>query len=146
MRTHRIYLQIPVCPLIGQRSLAGAIGGRGRDSHRPNRCTSRWRTRRCRLAAQLANCREHLASMAEQDAHILEVLVSQMRQHRGIHAVLGEALAVLGQQPVGSNRFIDKLLVTRPTWHQGGSLLYGEATIVNRNPYSVWQVIIACDL
>ena len=35
--------------------------------------------------------------MAEQDAHILEVLVSQMRQHRDIDAVLGEALAVLGQ-------------------------------------------------
>jgi len=49
-------------------------------------------------------------------------------------------------EPVGSNRLIDKLLVTRPTWHQGGGLLYGEATIVNRNPHSVWQVIIACDL
>jgi hypothetical protein len=38
------------------------------------------RARRCRLAAQLANCCEHLASMAKQDAHILEVLVSQMRR------------------------------------------------------------------
>jgi hypothetical protein len=47
--------------------------------------------RRRRLAAQLANCHEHLASMAEQDAHILEVLISQMRQHRDIDAILGEA-------------------------------------------------------
>jgi hypothetical protein len=49
------------------------------------------------LAAQLANCREHLASMAEQDTHILEVLVSEMRQHRDIDAVLGKALAVFRQ-------------------------------------------------
>jgi hypothetical protein len=35
--------------------------------------------------------------MAEQDAHILEVLVSQMRQYRDIDAVLGETLGVLGQ-------------------------------------------------
>ena len=35
--------------------------------------------------------------MAEQDAHILEVLVSQMRQHRDIDAVLSETLGVLGQ-------------------------------------------------
>src|SRR5215471_1344643 len=34
---------------------------------------------------------------AEQDAHILEVLVSQMRQHRDIDAVLSETLGVLGQ-------------------------------------------------
>jgi hypothetical protein len=35
--------------------------------------------------------------MAEQDAHILEVLISQMRQHRDIDAIFGEAFAVLGQ-------------------------------------------------
>ena len=34
--------------------------------------------------------------MAEQDAHILEVLVSEMRQHREVDAVLSEAPAVLG--------------------------------------------------
>ena len=35
--------------------------------------------------------------MAEQDAHILEILISQMRQHGDIDAVFGEALPVLGQ-------------------------------------------------
>src|SRR5262249_9387474 len=35
--------------------------------------------------------------MAEQEAHILEVLVSQMRQHRDIDAVLSETLGVLEQ-------------------------------------------------
>ena len=49
-------------------------------------------------------------------------------------------------EPVGSNQLIDKLLVTRLTWHRGGGLLSAEATIINRNPHSVWQVIIACDL
>jgi hypothetical protein len=47
-------------------------------------------------------------------------------------------------ESAGSNRLIDKLLVTRLTWHRGGGLLYGEATIVNRNPHSVSQVIIGC--
>ena len=55
-------------------------------------------------------------------------------------------MAANAAEPAGSNRLIDKLLVTRPTWHQGGGLVYGEATIVNRNPHSVWQVIIACEL
>jgi hypothetical protein len=55
-------------------------------------------------------------------------------------------MAANAAEPVGSNRIIDKLLVTRPTWHQGGGLLYGEATIVNRNARSVRQVIIACDV
>ena len=49
-------------------------------------------------------------------------------------------------EPGGSNRLVDKLLVTRLTWHRGGGLLFAEATIVNRNPHSVWQVIITCDL
>ena len=49
-------------------------------------------------------------------------------------------------EPAGSNRLVDKLLVTRLTWHRGGGLLFAEATIVNRNPHSVWQVIITCDL
>jgi hypothetical protein len=35
--------------------------------------------------------------MAEQGAHILEVLVSQMRQHRDIDAVLSETLGVSGR-------------------------------------------------
>jgi hypothetical protein len=56
---------------------------------------TKWPRRR-RFAAQLANCRQHLASMAEENAHILEVLVSQMRKHRDIDAVLSEAFAVLG--------------------------------------------------
>jgi hypothetical protein len=34
--------------------------------------------------------------MPEQDAHILKVMVSQMRQHRDIDAVLAKALGVLG--------------------------------------------------
>ena len=55
-------------------------------------------------------------------------------------------MAVKAAEPVSSNRLVDKLTVTRPTWHRGAGLLYGEATIVNRNPQSVWQVIITCDL
>jgi len=55
-------------------------------------------------------------------------------------------MAADAAEPVGPNRLIDKLLVTRLTWHRGGGLLYGEATIVNRNPHSVSQVIIKCDL
>ena len=49
-------------------------------------------------------------------------------------------------ESASSNRLIDKLLVTRLTWHRGGGLLYGEATIVNRNPHSVSQVIITCEM
>ena len=55
-------------------------------------------------------------------------------------------MAANAAEPVGSNRLIDKLLVTRLTWHRGGGLLYGEATIVNRNPHSVSQVIITCEM
>ena len=49
-------------------------------------------------------------------------------------------------ESAGSNRLIDKLLVTRLTWHRGDGLLYGQATIVNRNPHSVSQVIITCEM
>src|SRR6185312_4412661 len=55
-------------------------------------------------------------------------------------------MAVNAAEPASTDRPIDKLTVNRPTWHQGGGLLYGEATIDNRNPYSVRQVIIMCDL
>jgi len=55
-------------------------------------------------------------------------------------------MAADAAEPAGSNRLIDKLLVTRLTWHRGGGLLSADATIVNRNPHSVWQVIITCDL
>jgi hypothetical protein len=55
-------------------------------------------------------------------------------------------MAANAAELVGSNQLIDKLLVTRLTWHRGGGLLSAEATIINRNPHSVWQVIIACDL
>jgi hypothetical protein len=55
-------------------------------------------------------------------------------------------MAANAAEPVASNRLIDKLLVTRLTWHRGGGLLYGEATIVNRNPHSVSQVIITCEM
>ena len=48
-------------------------------------------------------------------------------------------MAANAAEPAGSNRLIDKLLVTRLTWHRGGGLLYGEATVANRNPYSVSQ-------
>jgi hypothetical protein len=50
------------------------------------------------------------------------------------------------EAPVGQDRPIDNLTVTNATWHLGGGLLYGEATIDNRNPYSINQVIIMCDL
>ena len=49
-------------------------------------------------------------------------------------------------EPVGSNRLVDKLLVTGLTWHREDGLLYAEATIVNRNPHSVSQVIITCEM
>jgi hypothetical protein len=52
----------------------------------------------------------------------------------------GAEEASVGQDP------IDNLTVTSSTWHLGGGLLYGEATIDNRNSYSVKQVIIMCDL
>jgi hypothetical protein len=39
----------------------------------------------------------------------------------------------------------DNVSVSRPTWHRGGGLLYGEVTIRNRNPYPVSHVIITCD-
>jgi hypothetical protein len=55
-------------------------------------------------------------------------------------------MAANAAEPAGSKRLVDKLLVTRLTWHRGGGLLSAEATIVNRNPQSVWQVIITCDL
>ena len=55
-------------------------------------------------------------------------------------------MAANAAEPVGSNRLVDKLLVTGLTWHQGDGLLYGEATIVNRNPHSVSQVIITCEM
>ena len=54
--------------------------------------------------------------------------------------------AANASEPVSSDRLIENLAVTRPVWHRGGGLLYGEVTIVNRNLYSVRQVIIACDL
>ena len=55
-------------------------------------------------------------------------------------------VAANAAEPAGSNRLTDKLLVTRLIWHRGGGLLSAEATIVNRNLHSVWQVIITCDL
>jgi hypothetical protein len=55
-------------------------------------------------------------------------------------------MAANAAEPADSNRLIDKLLVTRLTWQRGGGLLSADATIVNRNPHSVWQVIITCDL
>jgi hypothetical protein len=55
-------------------------------------------------------------------------------------------MAANAAEPAASNRLIDKLLVTGLTWHRGGGLLYGEATIVNRNPHSVSQVIITCEM
>jgi hypothetical protein len=55
-------------------------------------------------------------------------------------------VAANAAEAADSNRLVDKLLVTRLTWHRGGGLLSAEATIVNRNPHSVWQVIITCDL
>ena len=49
------------------------------------------------LVAELANRREHFSSVTEQNANILEVLVSHMRQHRAIDFVLGETFGILGQ-------------------------------------------------
>ncbi len=42
----------------------------------------------CGFSLRLADCREHLASVTQQHACILEVLFSQMRQHGDIKTVL----------------------------------------------------------
>jgi len=47
--------------------------------------------------------------------------------------------------PETEARPIDKLSVSRPTWHRGGALLYGEVTIRNGNDFPVTDVIISCD-
>jgi len=44
-----------------------------------------------------------------------------------------------------TDRTVDNVTVSRPTWHRGGGLLYGEVTIRNHNPYAVRHVIISCD-
>jgi hypothetical protein len=33
----------------------------------------------------------------------------------------------------------------RPVWRRGSGLLYAAITLMNVNPYPVWNVIIACD-
>jgi hypothetical protein len=54
-------------------------------------------------------------------------------------------LAVAGEGASLPNRAVDHLSVASPSWHRGAGLLYGEVTVRNRNPYSVVNVIIACD-
>ena len=49
-----------------------------------------------RRAGKLADGREHLPAMPEQDADVLEVLIGQMAEYRDIDLVLGKALGVLG--------------------------------------------------
>jgi hypothetical protein len=44
---------------------------------------------------KLRDSREHFAPMPEQDADLLEVLVGQVMQDRGINSILGKALCVL---------------------------------------------------
>jgi hypothetical protein len=61
------------------------------ESDNPN-FACRWRRRRRRVAAQLTNCREHLASIAEQDTHILEVLVSQLPPAKSPTEHMGDIL------------------------------------------------------
>jgi hypothetical protein len=53
---------------------------------------------RCRggRTCQLADGGEHYPPMPEQDANVLEVLISQMRECRNTNPVLGKALRVLG--------------------------------------------------
>ena len=58
------------------------------------------------------------------------------------------AVAATTSQPSAApeaDRTRDNVSVSRPTWHHGGGLLYGEVTIRNRNPYPVNHVIITCD-
>jgi hypothetical protein len=50
------------------------------------------------------------------------------------------------QTPPGTDRPVDKLSVGRPTWHRGAGLLSATMTFMNRNPYPVWKVIIACEV
>jgi hypothetical protein len=45
---------------------------------------------------KLRNRRQHLSSMAEQDADLLKVLVGQVPKDRDIDSVLGKTLRVLG--------------------------------------------------
>jgi hypothetical protein len=51
-------------------------------------------------------------------------------------------IAANAAEPEGSNRVIDKLLVTRPTWHQGGGLLYGEVAPSGRRPVASGLIIV----
>ena len=48
-------------------------------------------------------------------------------------------------QPAAADRSIDNVSVSRPTWHRGSGLVYGEVTVRNKNPYSLENVIISCD-
>ncbi len=47
--------------------------------------------------------------------------------------------------PGAEDRPVDKLRVSRPTWHRGSGLMYGEVTIRNSNAFAVTHVIISCD-
>ncbi len=55
---------------------------------------------------------------------------------------LGLATSAFAQ---GRDRSVENVVVSRPTWHRGGGLLYGEVTIRNHNSYSLKNVIIGCD-
>jgi hypothetical protein len=55
------------------------------------------RLRRCLDSTyKRRNRRQHLSSMPERNADILEVLIGEMAKHRYINLVLGKALRVLG--------------------------------------------------
>ena len=59
------------------------------------------RLRRCLDSThKLRNRRQHLSSMAEQDADLLKVLVGQVAKDRDIDSVLGKTLGVLGHAEV----------------------------------------------
>jgi hypothetical protein len=60
---------------------------------------------------------------------------------------LGVALSAMAQEPAWNmaGHTISGVRVARPFWRRGSGLAYASMTLINNNPYPVWQVIVACD-
>src|SRR5690348_15394072 len=54
--------------------------------------------------------------------------------------------ATAQQNSPSPDRAVDRLSISRPTWHRGAGLVYGAITVRNHNPYSVINLILSCDL
>ncbi len=85
-------------------ALAGGFrrrwGGRSHGRLRLQRPRHRNRSFGDRCVFELGNRRQHLSSIAEQDADLLKVLVGQVAKDRDIDSVLGKTLGVLGHAEV----------------------------------------------